>query len=131
MKKLALRSSSDLENALDQSVEPYWYTVLHDETSCSLSNKNPWNQDDAVITQTLHLADDCVITLRPARHSQEENGACDHEKDRYFIEISNQDRSTVLSSSRVYLWEAVNKIALYFKGLSFTAATRVWKAKKL
>lgn len=131
MKKLALRSSSNLENALDHNAKPYWYIVLHNETSSELSDKNPWTQDDAVMTQTLFLADDCVITIRPARHAPEENGSYDHEKDRYFVEISNQDRSTVLTSFSVYSWEDANTMAFYFKGLSFAAAIRVWKVKKL
>jgi hypothetical protein len=131
MKKIALRSSSNLENALDHNLKPYWYVVLHDEVSAELSDRNPWNQDEAVITQTLYLADDCVITLRPARHSLEEGQTPNYEKDHYFVEISNQDRSTVFTSFSVYTWEDANTMAFYFKGLSFTAATRVWKVKKL
>ncbi len=39
-----------------------------------------------------------------------------------------EDGST---SRMVYAWEKVLEFANQFKGLSFTAATRVWKAKKL
>lgn len=132
MKKLVVRSSSNLEKALEDKVEPYWYTVLRDEHQYSIrSEKNPWNQDAAELEKTVYLADDCVITMRPARYALKNDGSYDYEKDHYFLEISNQDSSIIFSSARVYVWEEVNRLAVFFKGLSFTAATRVWKVKKL
>lgn len=129
---MAIRSSSNLEKALEDRVEPYWYTVLREEHQSSiLSGKNPWNQDVAELEKTVYLADDCVITVRPARYALKNDGSGDYEKDHYFLEISNQDSSVIYSSARVYIWEEVNRLAVFFKGLSFTAATRIWKAKKL
>jgi hypothetical protein len=132
MKKLVLRSSSNLEMAIEAKVPPYWYTIMHEGVnSIELAESNPWNNDIPWAVQTYYFADDCVIVIRPARCSQNEHGAFDYEKDRYFLEISNQDRSEIFSSCKVYTWEDVNKHAFMFSGLSFKAATRVWKTKKL
>lgn len=132
MKKIVIRSSSDLQKALEDEVKPFWYTVLHDNDQFSeLAEKNPWNQDAVETQKKVYLSDDCVITLRPARYTLKIDGAGDYEKDHYFLELSNQDGSTILSSASVYTWEEVNALAFFFKGLSFTAAMRVWKSKKL
>jgi len=132
MEKRVIRSSSNLEEALEDEVEPFWYTVLHSKNKTDeLIQTNPWNQAPSELEKTAYLADDCVITIRPARFSLEKGGAGDYEKDRYFLEISNQDSSTIFSTHRVYSWDEVNRLAFFFKGLSFTAATRVWKGKKL
>jgi hypothetical protein len=131
MKKTAICWSSNLENAWDIGAKPYWYTVCHPQNPLSeVPHKNPWNQDEAEFESTIYLADDCVITIRPARHSHSTEGSADHEKDHYFLEISNQDASVILSSVQTYRWEEVNQLAFFFRGISFTAATRVWKAKK-
>jgi hypothetical protein len=132
MKRLVIRSSSNLEKALEDKVDPYWYTVLHNGHQSSMqSQKNPWNQDAAELEKAVYLADDCVITIRPARYGLKNDGSYDYQKDHYFLEISNQDSSIVFSSACVYAWEEVNRLACFFKGLSFTAATRVWKVKRL
>lgn len=132
MKKNAIRWSSDLENARDLEVKPYWYTVCHPKNQLSETpHKNPWNQDEAEFEQTVYLADDCVITMRPARYSVNPDGGGDYEKDHYFLEISNQDASVILSSAQTYKWDEVNQLAFFFRGISFTAATRIWKVKKL
>ncbi|WP_341961240.1 hypothetical protein [Pseudomonas sp. RC10] len=131
MKKNAIRWSSNLENALDVGVKPYWYTVCHAQNELpEHPEKNPWNQDEAEFETTVYLADDCVITMRPARYSLNTDGGGDYEKDHYFLEVSNQDASVILSSAQTYRWEEVNQLALFFRGISFTAATRVWKVKK-
>lgn len=75
--------------------------------------------------------DDCVITIRPARYRLKSEDTGSHEKDHYFIEISTQDGSVVLSSHRAYGWDDVNKLAFFFRGISFATATRVWKSKNL
>jgi len=132
MKKRVIRSSSNLEKAVEDKVVPYWYTALvYENQACEFSENNPWNQDAAEFKKTVYLSDDCVITIRPARYALTDGGNGDYEKDRYFLEISNQNSSFVYTSARVYEWKAVNKVALFFKGLSFYAAARVWKAKKL
>ncbi|MGH8418276.1 MAG: hypothetical protein ACRER8_13490 [Pseudomonas sp.] len=132
MKKIAIRSSSNLEKALKDNVQPYWYSVLQTDGQVSpTSEKNPWNEDVAELEKTVYLVDDCVLTIRPARYALKNDGAGDYEKDHYFLEISNQDGSSIFSSNRVYSWEDVNNLAIYFKGLSFTAATRIWKSKKI
>lgn len=131
MKKKVIRLSSNLESALERGVEPYWYAVCHAHTeSLQLLPKNPWNQDLAELEQIVYLADDCVITIRPARHSLSEDGSGNYEKDHYFLEISNQDASMTFSSAKTYSWDNVNQLAFFFKGLSFSSANRVWKAKK-
>jgi len=132
MTKLVIRSSSNLENALNDDVQPYWYSVLpQGEQNSRPSAQNPWNQDSSELEKTVYLADDCVIVIRPARYALKDGGRGEYEKDRYFLEISNQDNTIVYSSNRVYGWEEVNALACFFKGLSFNAATRVWNSKKL
>ena len=131
MKKIAIRCRSNRENAVDIGAKPYWYFVCHSQNQLpGHSHKNPWNQDEAEFESTVYLADDCVITIRPARYSYKPDDSADHEKDHYFLEISNQDASVILSSVQTYRWEEVNQLAFYFRGISFTAATRVWKSKK-
>lgn len=132
MAKVVLRSSSNLEKALEDDVSPYWYTAIHSGKPYEeQAGTNPWNHDSAGTEKTVYLADDCVITLRPARFGLTSQSSADYEKDHYFIEIANQDGSTILSSHKVYSWDRVLELSTYFKGISFTAATRVWKAKKL
>jgi len=131
MKKTAIRCRSNRENAVDIGAKPYWYFVCHSQNQLpGHSHKNPWNQDEAEFESTVYFADDCVITIRPARYSYKPDDSADHEKDHYFLEISNQDASVILSSVQTYRWEEVNQLAFYFRGISFTAATRVWKSKK-
>lgn len=131
MKKRLVRSSSNLEKALADEVSAHWYTLLIDNGESASGTRNPWNQDVAELEKTVYLADDCVITIRPARYALSEGAYADYEKDRYLLEISNQDSSMVLNSARVYAWEEVTMLASFFKGISFTAASRVWKVKKL
>jgi hypothetical protein len=132
MKKTAVRSSSNLDKALENDVSPYWYTAIHSGKPYEeQAGTNPWNQDSADTEKTVYLADDCVITLRPARFGLTSESSADFEKDQYFIEITNQDGSTIFSSNKVYPWDKALELSTYFKGLSFTAATRVWGVKKL
>jgi hypothetical protein len=132
MQRTAIESTSDRENADDMGVNSSWYTVVHNEKrALELASVNPWNHDTAEYEQVIDLLDDCVITFRPARHTVRNHGPAIYEKGRYFLEISNQDNSTVLSSAQVFTWEEVNKLAFFFKDISFTAAARVWKSKQL
>ncbi|EGB7374373.1 hypothetical protein PCU69_003399 [Escherichia coli] len=43
----------------------------------------------------------------------------------------NQDESIKFSSHKIYSWEQVIECASWFKGVSFLAAQRIWKVKKL
>lgn len=132
MKKIVIRSSSNIEKAWEQDIPSSWYTVVHDkEMSRVLARSNPWNLDRSEYESESYLMDDCVITIRPARYRLKNEDTGDHEKDRYFIEISTQDGSVILSSHCVYDWDDVNRLAAFFKGISFAAATRVWKSKRI
>lgn len=132
MKKSVIRSTSNIENAREDETQSYWFTVLHDEIeSPKLARVNPWNQDESELEREAFLCDDCVIVIRPARHQVNQISPKVYEKDRYFLEISNQDGSQVLSSCQVFTWESVNELLLFFKGISFLAAVRVWRSKKL
>lgn len=132
MKKVVIRSTSNLEKAWEGNIPASWYTVLHHTEKSSVHARiNPRNQDASEYESECYLMNDCVITIRPARYRSEGEEAGNHEKDCYFIEISNQDGSVVLSSHCVYDWDEVNKWAFFFKGISFAAATRVWKSKNL
>lgn len=109
-----------------------WYTVVHDERdSQQLAKRNPWNQEDSTFEKRCYLMDDCVVTFRPARCEDRIVRQQDYNKGLYFVEIANQDSSLIFTSRRVYSWEEGFDRISYFKGLSFTAATRIWKAKKL
>lgn len=130
MKKIMLLSDCEDPNLIAPPGKKTWYTVVHDEeASYELAKKNPWVGLESIIEAKTYLMDDCVVIFRPARN---ENGTHkgDSDKGYYFIEISNQDASIVLSSRKIYLWDEVIKIADLFKGLSFQAATRVWHVKK-
>ncbi|EZJ48644.1 hypothetical protein AD10_5050 [Escherichia coli 1-182-04_S4_C2] len=95
-----------------------------------MASTNPWNQDDAIINKRFCLLDDCVISIRPAR-AEDRIEKRDYNKGYYFIEIMNQDESIKFSSHKIYSWEQVIECASWFKGVSFLAAQRIWKAKKL
>lgn len=96
-----------------------------------IANVNPWNKDKAIIQKKWYLMDDCVVMLKPAR-MEDRISRSRHEPVRfYFIEIMNQDESIKFTSRRIYSWDEVIEFVSWFKGLSFTAATKVWKVKKL
>lgn len=127
MKKIVLESTSDYMGGEDDTV---WYTVLHREESTSeFVAKNPWSGDDAVTEGKCFLMDDCVVTFRPARYENLVDEG-QYNKDKYFLEISNQDASVIMSSRKVYLWADVLELAEAFRGLSFNTAIRVWGVKK-
>lgn len=132
MDKLIFRSESDRTNASESFCESVWYTVVdeHEELEAQ-GNVNPWNQDCAVIKKTLYLMDDCVIVIRPARSNDKIEITRDYDMGYYFIEIMNQDGSEKYSSHKIYKWDEVIEKAYLFKGLSFSAASRVWKVKKM
>ena len=132
MKKIIFRSESERERKKDYFSESIWYTVVNDvNQSGDEKSVNPWNGDLAVTNKKLYLLDDCVVTLRPARAEDGIEMLKDYNKGYYFIEIMNQDESVKFSSHRVFLWENAIEYASWFKGLSFIAASRVWKVKKL
>lgn len=132
MNKIFLLSDSDDQNARDVGVPSHWYTVIHDDARDEvLAKQNPWNQDESEYEKRCYLMDDCVISIRPARYEDRISRVQDYNKDCYFVEISNQDRSSISTSNKVYSWDEAVKLGSYFKGLTFTAATRVWKVKKL
>jgi len=127
MKKIVLESTSDYMGGENDVV---WYTVLHrDEDASELAASNPWSGDDAVTEAKCFLMDDCVVTFRPARYENRVDEG-NYNKDKYFLEISNQDASVIMSSRKVYLWADVLELAEAFKGLSFKTATRVWSVQK-
>ncbi len=85
MEKIIIRSGSNLEKAWEEGVQSYWYTVLHDEEkSHVLARTNPWNLDTSESESEAYLMDDCVITIRPARHRLKKEDIGNHEKDFYF-----------------------------------------------
>ena len=132
MEKVLLVSDSDGDRARETGTSSLWYTVIHDNMSpLEQANKNPWNRDQSTYEKRCYLMDDCVVSFRPARFEDRIDRQQDHNKGLYFIEIGNHDGSAILTSRMVYAWEKVLEFANQFKGLSFTAATRVWKAKKL
>uniref|UniRef100_UPI0030C76CF0 hypothetical protein n=1 Tax=Escherichia coli TaxID=562 RepID=UPI0030C76CF0 len=96
----------------------------------NMASTIPWNQDDAIINKRFSLFDVCVISIRPAR-AEDRIEKRDYNKGYYFIEIMNQDESIKFSSHKIYSWEQVIECASWFKGVSFLAAQRIWKAKKL
>jgi hypothetical protein len=130
MEKIVLVADSNDENAREKGVPSIWHTVVHGHTNSRERAKiNPWNQDEAIYEKRCFLMDDCVISVRPARYEDRIGKSQDYNKDRYFIEIANQDGSIIFSSHKVYPWDKVLELSTYFRGLSFTAATRVWKVK--
>lgn len=132
MNKVVFRSESDRESAKENGVESIWYTVVNDPNkSEQLANVNPWNHDAALIKKKLYLIDDCVVSIRPARSEDRIGRSNDFNKGYYFIEIMNQDESIKFISYKVYMWEDALQYISWFKGLSFTAALKVWKVKKL
>lgn len=96
-----------------------------------IADINPWNKDKAITQKKMYLMDDCVVMLRPARMEDRIRRSRDEPVTSYFIEIMNQDESIKFISRRIYSWDKVIEFASWFRGLSFTAATRVWKVKKL
>lgn len=126
MKKIVFKSTSDYLGADNDVV---WYTVLHREEDSSVLATNPWSGDEAVTEKKCFLMDDCVVTFRPARYETRVDEKY-YNKDKYFLEISNQDSSLIMSSRKVYPWADVLERAEAFRGLSFKAATRVWGVKK-
>lgn len=132
MNKIIFRSESERERAKEKNTDYVWYTLVDSaEQAEQLSNMNPWNKDDAVIRKKLYLLDDCVIVIRPARSEDKIETTKDFNKGYYFIEIMNQDASIKHSSRAIYLWEQAIEYSSWFKGLSFSAALRVWNVKKI
>jgi hypothetical protein len=132
MEKIVLLSDSDDEKARETGSPSYWYTVVHDNAnSIDLTKKNPWNMDESIYEKRCYLMDDCIISIRPARLEDRISKQQDHNKGFYFLEIANQESSQIFTSRSVYTWENLLELIGHFKGLSFTAATRVWKVKKL
>ncbi|HAX6928175.1 TPA: hypothetical protein OCE99_004999 [Escherichia coli] len=131
MDKIIFRSESDRENAKASDTEAIWYTVVNElKQSEQMASTNPWNQDDAIIKKRFCLLDDCVISIRSAR-AEDRIEKRDYNKGYYFIKIMNQDESIKFSSHKIYSWEQVIECASWFKGVSFLAAQRIWKVKKL
>ena len=132
MKKIVYVSEIDMLDAMESDVDHIWYTVVNNEKEAiEACSRNPWNGINAITTGTLYLLDDCVLTIRPARSVQVPDSNKDFCKNRYFIEISNQDGSICYSSYKNYSWDDAIKHSSLFKGLSFNAAVRVWGIKKL
>lgn len=132
MEKIVLLSDSDSEHARETGTPSLWYTVIHDSNLYDeQAKKNPWNQDESVFEKRCYLMDDCIVSFRPARFEDRIDRQQDRNKGHYFIEIANQDGSYILTSRLVYTWDQAIEFASYFKGLSFNAASRVWKSKKL
>jgi len=132
MEKFVFLSDSDSEHARETGTSSIWYTVIHDGTlHREQAKQNPWNQDESVFEKRCYLMDDCMVSFHPARFEDRIDRQQDRNKRQYFIEISNQDVSSILISRLVYTWNQVIEFASYFKGLSFNTASWVWKSKKL
>jgi hypothetical protein len=132
MKKNIFISTSDRESARQSQTLSSWFTVIHDESiDAEASSINPWNNDKSEYVRLARLHDDCVITLRPARYEILNDSKIDYEKGAYFLEITNQDGSMIYTSRTIYSWLEANKLAFFFKDISFTAACRVWKSKNI
>lgn len=132
MEKIVLISDSDDEKARDIDAPSQWYTVVHEVVnSRELATRNPWSHDESIYEKQCYLMDDCVISFRPARYEDRIGRIQDYNKGLYFIEIANQDSTQIFTSNKVYEWDKVVSLSGLFTGVSFTAATRVWKAKKL
>ncbi|WP_317697296.1 hypothetical protein [Xylocopilactobacillus apis] len=128
MTKEIFMFNSDRLKAKEQGVDDTWFAVNNDENNPL--DYNPWNQDLAEIKKKFLLLDQCVILFRPA-FAKDEYSNREYNKGCYFLEITNQDGSITYSSKKLYTWEQLTPLAALFKDLSFSAASRVWKAKKL
>lgn len=132
MTKLIFRSSSDREKTINNDIRPFWFVVVHNQEEAErIASHNPWNGDNAIFTEVYYLLDECVVCIRPARSAERFKPNKDVNKGFYFIEITNQDEAVKYSSNNIYSWDDAVKYASWFKGLSFSAAQRVWKVKKL
>ena len=109
-----------------------WY-VSEDEFKYKkdVAGFNPWNKNEAITRKKMYLMHDCVVIFRPARMEDRISRSRHNPVMFYFIEIMNQDESIKFTSRSIYTWDKVIEFASWFKGLSFIAATRVWKVKKL
>lgn len=129
-------SSDERVKAKEDGVPSYWYTcyvntqspVTRDSDELWIS---PWNGIKAITAAEMYFHDKCVISIRPASAYESCKKDSEYYKMEYFLEISNHDESVRYSSRRLYRWEEIITLASLFKGLSFTAALRVWKSKKL
>ncbi|MBD8124484.1 hypothetical protein IFT62_25090 [Pseudomonas lutea] len=132
MEKIVLLSDSNHEKAREKGQPSSWYTVVHDtDDVIDATKKNPWSLDESIYEKRCYLLDDCVVSLRPARFEDRISKQQDYNKGFYFLEIANQEGSQIFTSRNVYTWEKSLELIGYFKDLSFAAATRVWKVKKL
>lgn len=131
MKNYIIYSVSDRDSPCAISNENQWFTLARDEMQASIgADKNPWNNSLAIIKKKYELLDDCAVSIRPA-HSIDPIDKKEHQKGLYFVEIESSSQGKTLSSRKLYNWEDAIRIIAKFEGLSFQAAERVWKVKKL
>jgi len=129
------KSDSSGIDAEDDGVQSFWFTVLNPHKPATKDSdevcKNPWNGDEAITVSENYFLDNCVVSIRPAHSHDGYNKSRDAYKMEYFLEISNNDESVRYSSRRLYNWDTIISLAALFRNISFTAAQRVWIAKKL
>ena len=118
---------------INRNTEDHVWYISEEEfkNNKEVADFNPWNKDEAITIAKSYLMDDCVVIFRPARMEDRISRSRDAPVMFYFIEIMNQDESIKFTSRRIYPWEKVIEFTSWFKGLSFVAATRIWKVKKL
>ena len=131
MDKIIYRCTSEVR--INRNMKDLVWYISEEEfkNNKKVADFNPWNKDEAITIAKNYLMDDCVVIFRPARMEDRISRSRDAPVMFYFIEIMNQDESIKFASRRIYPWEKVIEFASWFKGLSFVAATRVWKVKKL
>ncbi|HVI43356.1 MAG TPA: hypothetical protein VM802_00735 [Chitinophaga sp.] len=110
------------------------WIVLKDEKENKFDKDivSPWDSaTEAHIVQTFYPLDNAVITFFPAKSTEDKRKPeAFHFKELFILILSNVSETESYSSYKMYNWEEVVSIASKLKDLSFTAALRIWKAKK-
>jgi hypothetical protein len=117
----------------DVDVQKSWI-VLKDEKENKFEKDaiSPWESNvEAHIVQTYYPLDNTVITLFPAKSTQDRSKPdAFHFKELFILIISRADETESYSSYKMYSWEEAISIATKLKDLTFPVALKIWKNKK-
>lgn len=108
---------------------------LYDEGHMKFESEDmhhPYNNEEVERVKIQIPVDKCIISIRSAeRYEQDENERKAFSKGSYFVLISDVHEKEQLMTIYEYSWDEVINIISLLKDLSFDAAKKVWKSKKL